>query len=398
MIDKDADIVIISHYYTAAAVSSGPPQDLRDFLLPKVRKLVYIEHPFPYNASYGEDTRSYASVFENGELKKKLKTFRWRGPAVSYYLKDVLVTQWFILRTALRSDLCVALDNLNTLSVLPYRKLRLIRKLVYYTIDFTPQRFKGRLMNSIYHTIDKICCYNADAIWNLAPRIMEGRRDKGVDIERCAPSIILPMGAHLSEITRLPIERIDRHRIVFVGHLVKGHGVQLVLEALPEVRRRIPETRFVVIGKGEYAEELKETAAERGVQDIVDFRGFVKDHRDIERVLCESAVGVAPYVPEEGTISFYTDPGKPKLYLGCGLPVVITRVPAIADEIEKEGAGIAIGFNGSEMANALIKLLTDDEFYSVCRQRAIELSKEYDTGNILAGVLEKTIDAFETDR
>lgn len=394
MIKQDADVVIISHYY-AVAESSGPPQDLRDFLLPKVRRLVYIEHPFPYNASYGEDTRSYATIYENGAMKKKLNTFRWRGPDISYYIKDILVTLWFMLRTGLRFDLCVALDNLNTLSVLPLRKLRLVRKLVYYTIDFTPQRFKGRLLNSVYHKIDKICCYHADAIWNLAPRIMEGRRDAGVDLKRCAPDLILPMGAHLSKIKRLPLQEIDRYKIVFVGHLVKGHGVQLVLEALPEVRKQVPEARFVVIGKGEYAKELQRTAGQRGVEDIVDFKGFVQDHRDLEAILCASAVGVAPYMPEDATISFYTDPGKPKLYLGCGLPVVITDVPAIAREIGKAGAGVVIRYDQSDMVGALIRLLKDDAFYETSRDNALELSKEFDTENILTGVVDRTFDIFE---
>ena len=387
--DPDSRVLILSHFY-ARAESSGPPQDLRDFLLPKVKELVYIEHPFPFNARLGEDLRSTARFYKNGVLERELSFPAFKGPEVLFYIKDILATQWFLLKLGARFDLCVALDNLNTFSVMMWRKIRRIRKLVFYTIDYNPHRFKNRILNWVYHRIDRTCCYNADFIWNLDPRIDEGREVSGVDVIRSAPSIILPMGAHLSRIKRRPIDEIDRHAIAFVGYLIDRQGIQLVIKALKGISEIVKDVKFIIIGKGEYEQELKDLTKELGLEDHVDFKGFVTDHLEVENILTGCAIGVAPYMPKEDSHTFYTDPGKPKLYMGCGLPVVITRFPRIAHDIEASGAGIAIDYSEPDLKEALMKLLTDDAFYNTCRERAIEFSLGFDTEAILTRVLDET--------
>lgn len=390
MLDKDSNVLILSHFFVRT-VSAGPPQDLCNFLLPKVKSIVYIEHPFPYNAKQGEDTRSSLTIYERGRLQKQLYFPPWKGPDVSFYIKDVLATQYFLIKSRRRFDLCIALDNLNTISVLFWRKLRIIKKLVYYTIDFNPRRFKNRLLNTIYHYIDKLCCYYADCLWNLSPRMLEGRKKTEIRLNRYAPNIIVPMGAHLSRIKRLPIDKIQRHTLVYVGTLGKIHGVQIVLKVLPEIKRKIPDVKFIIVGKGDYGQTLQSLVRQLDIEDSVEFKGFIQDNLDVENILCQCAIGIATYVPTEENFVFYTDPGKPKLYLGCGLPVVITRFPAIADEIEREGAGMAIEYEEKSLKQALIKLLTDDKFYATCRQRAIAFSKKFDTGHILSQALEQTL-------
>lgn len=388
---SNMDILILRHFYARGDSTGGPPEDLRDFLLPRVRRIVYVEHPFPYNRRLKEDTRSVVTLYEKGVKKKEYYFLPWRGPDILFYLKDIIVTQGFLLRAKRRFDLCIALDNLNTLTVLPWRKLGLIRKLVYYTIDFNPLRFENCLLNFTYHKIDRLCCYQADHLWNLSLKMMEGRKEKGLDLNRSAPSISVPMGSQLSRIARLPMGKIERHTLAYVGHLSEKQGVQLILQALPDIRRVVPDAKLVIVGKGEYESELRTLTRQLGIENIVDFRGFIRDHRKVEAVLCRCAIGLAPYVPDEKNFVFYTDPGKPKLYLGCGLPVVITRFPAIADEIEREGAGIAIKYEEESLKQALIRLLTNDRFYATCRQRAITFSKMFDTEHILSQALEETL-------
>jgi len=389
VLDKNSNVLILSHFFVRT-ISAGPPQDVRDFLLPKVKSIVYIEHPFPYNVKQGEDTRSALTIYEYGKLKKRLYFSFGKWPDILFYIKDIIITQWFLLRSRRRFTLCVALDNLNTLSVLLWRKLGIIKKLVYYTIDFNPRRFENRLLNFIYHWIDRICCYYSDYIWILADRMLEGRKQKGVNIDRCAPTIIVPMGAHLSRIKKVPLESIERHTLVYVGTLSEKQGVQMVLRVLPDIKREVFDVKFVIIGKGDYEKEIKDLTKQLEIEDVVDFKGFIGDNRKVERILSHCAIGVAPYVPEETNYVFYTDPGKPKLYLGCGLPVVITRFPTIADEIEKKGAGIAVEYSEKSLKEALLKLLKDERFYYVCRENAIKFSQQFDTTYILTKALDKT--------
>lgn len=383
---KNSNVLIISHFYKRAIAGGGPPQEIRDFFLPVVKNLYYIEHPFPY----ANDHRSSMTIYEKGVLKKQIFISHLWGPQILFYLLDVLFTSYFVLRAKSRFDLCIALDNLNTVSVLPFRKIGLIKKLVFYTIDYTPTRFKNKILNSIYHLIDRIACYNADAIWVLSERMIEERRKNKVNLKKSAPSVLLPMGANLSRIKVLPIEKINRHTIVYVGHLLKKQGVQIILQALPQVVKIVPDLKFIIIGQGEEEQKLKELTKKLKIENYVEFKGFVENHKQVEDILCKCAIGVAPYVPTSDNYTFYTDPGKPKLYLGCGLPVVITDVPAIARVIKSQKAGIIADYTAESFAETLVELLSNDNLYKTYRENAIKLSKEYDTNTLIVAALDKT--------
>lgn len=385
-LQKNSNILILSHFYKRTLAGGGPPQDIRNFLNLKVDNIYYIEHPFPYS----DDHRSSLSIYKNGKLEKQFFAFRVFGPQVFLYLLDVIITLYFFIKIKKKFDLCIALDNLNTLSVLPFKKAKLIQKLVFYTIDYTPFRFKNKILNSIYHFIDRIACYNADAIWIVSPRMISARKNNGVNSKKTAPSISLPIGANLENIKLLPSSLINRYQIVFVGILLEKQGIQLILESLPRIIQSIPKLKFVIVGQGEYYSKLKIQTKKLNIEKFVTFKGFVGDHRKVEKILCKSAVGLAPYVPTPDNFTIYADPGKVKLYIACGLPVVITDVSHISSVIESKKAGIVVKYDSNSLANAIIKLMSNQKLYEEYRNNAIELSKNYDTNTLIAKALDKT--------
>ncbi len=383
---ENSNILIISHFSKRAIEGGGPPQEVRDYLLPKVKRLYYIEHPFPY----AKDHRSSMAIYEDGILRKQIFTPLIFGPEALFYILDTFITFYFLIIARVRFDLCIALDNLNTVSIFPFRKLRIVKKLVFYTIDYTPQRFKNPLLNHMYYLIDKIACYNADAVWISTKKVIETRKKNAVDMKKSAPHIVLPFGANLSRIKIMPIEKINRYQLIFVGFLAKNHGVQLVLQALPSIIKPFPFVKFIIIGDGEYTLSLKTMTRDLGLEKHVVFKGFVKDFEVVEKIACCSAIALATYLPSPDTLALYGDPGKPKLYLGCGLPVIVTRVPEIASIIDKKEAGFIIDYNPKSAADALVKLLSDEKLYARYRENAIKLSKNYDTNTLIAEALDKT--------
>jgi len=313
-----------------------------------------------------------------------------KGPELLFYIMDPLFTLYFLALSKTRLDLCIALDNLNTVSVLPFKKVGLIKKIVFYTIDYNPKRFENKILNEIYHFLDRIACYWADAIWVLSKKMDSARIGNRVNSKKMAKSILLPMGANLKRIKILPVSKIKRNQMVYAGYLLEKQGVQLVLEAMPRVIAKIPNVMFVIIGQGEYEKKLKELARGLKISKHVKFKGFIKKHEDLEKELCESAIGIAPYVDDPDNFTRYTDPGKPKLYLGTGLPVVITDVPAIARIIQQKKAGFITKYDSEDLAKKIIKLLSDDSLYKRYRSNALILSKDYDTNTLITKALRET--------
>ncbi len=385
-ISPTSNVLIISHYYKRTLSGGGPPQEVRDFFLLKIKRIYYIEHPFPQ----ADDKRSSITIYENGKLKKQIFTPSISGPQMLFYILDIFLTFYFVLLAKAKFDLCVSLDNLNTVSVLPFKKFGIIKKLVFYTIDYNPQRFENKTLNNIYHFLDRLACYYADAIWVLSKKMDVTRAKNKVNIKKMKPSILLPMGANLERIKTLPFAKIQKHQIVYAGFLMKKQGVQLAIQSLPYVIKKIPDVKLVIIGQGEYESKLKYLVKQLEISKYVEFKGFVKDHKEMEKILCKSAVALAPYEDTPDNYTRYTDPGKPKLYLGCGLPVVITDVPQIAGIIQSKKAGIIADYETHSFANAIIKLLSNKELYKKYRENAIKLSKNYDTNTLISEALDKT--------
>jgi len=65
--------------------------------------------------------------------------------------------------------------------------------------------------------------------------------------------------------------------VFFVGRLVREKGVHVLLEAAPRILAQAPKTRFVIAGRGPVLESLRGQARQLGLEQQVDFAGYVDD-------------------------------------------------------------------------------------------------------------------------
>lgn len=375
--------VIVSHI-----AFTGHAQELENFLKQRSHKLMFIGHPF----SYAPQKESTATIYEKGVLKARARFPQLKGPELILYFKDFFATFYFILKFRSKFHIYVGVDPLNALVGLLLKRLGFVKVVIFYVIDYVPTRFKNRILNNIYHSIDKMSVYFADYTWNLASAMADAREKRGIRKGE-TNQMTVPTGTHFEEAKQLPFEQIDRTSIVFLSHLRENQGIELILEALPEVVKEIPSpsAKLVVIGTGPLEEYFKNEVKKRNLDNNVVFLGYIKDHSEIEKIVSKCGVGLAPYVPDSDSFTWYADPGKPKVYLGCGVPVIITRVPEVAFEIEKRGAGIAINYDKHELIGAIVKILTNDEVYRQCRRKALEFASKYTWDNVFDEALKHVL-------
>ncbi|AKK28384.1 glycosyltransferase family 4 protein [Mycobacterium sp. EPa45] len=67
----------------------------------------------------------------------------------------------------------------------------------------------------------------------------------------------------------------DRPTVVCVSRLVPRKGQDMLIKALPGIRRRVPDAALVIVGNGPYADDLHKLAGQVGVTDDVVFTGGV---------------------------------------------------------------------------------------------------------------------------
>lgn len=380
---KELNIAIVTH-----TRSTGLSQFLRDWLSPKTKNLIFIGHPL-----YPTQTdNSTMNVYKKGVLKKTYNSPFLYTFGMLLYLKDAFFTIYFILKSKETIDITIGVDNLNTIVLLLLKKLNFIKKVVYHTVDFTPNRFSNKILNFIYHWIDRYCCYHADIIWNSSGRMTEGRVKNGLDESRMARVIITPDGSNFDPKKRLPIDKINRKMVVFLGHLRERLGIELLIEGFSDVVKKEKDAKLLIIGDGHLSDKLKKMTQKLGISKNVIFTGFLERHEDVDKKLKKGAIGIALFEPVIDSFEYYSDAGKPKVYLAAGMPVIITRVPEIADEIDDKKAGLIIPYSKEALTIAILNFLQNNKLYEETRKNAIKLSQKYIWNNIFYDAFSKTLD------
>lgn len=368
-------IAVVKHTYYDS--SGTPDAELVRYLRGKAASVLDILHPFPDAVTIPLNSTA------TGYGPDGARTVSWRAPsfgrfALLSYLKDFILTLWYVMRSGRVYDLMVCADNLNTLAGLTLRALGRTKRVAYYVIDFTPVRFRNRLMNSLYQRINKLACYHADIIWNVSARMIGGREEIGIERDRSAPQLTVPLGCSYGDIRRRSSGEANPDEIVYFGSLREEHGPGLIIEALPEIVQRVPGVRVTFVGDGELRGVLERRAEELGVGGQVRFTGYVESGEEVYDILAASGLALATYPSGGDTYKTWSDPGKVKIYLASGLPILITDVPPIAREIERRGAGRIVDGYPSALAQAVADIATDREAYARMRENAIALGAEFD--------------------
>jgi glycosyltransferase involved in cell wall biosynthesis len=144
------------------------------------------------------------------------------------------------------------------------------------------------------------------------------------------------------------------HTLLFFGLIRHYKGLDVLVSALPEIRRRVPDVRLVVAGDPlEPVEPVQELASSLGVDAAIEWRlEFVPD-ADVAQLVASAAAVVLPYREIESS-------GVLALAFGHGRPAVVSDLGAVGDAVREFGAGRAVPAEDARaLADACADLLTD---------------------------------------
>lgn len=368
---NDKNIVIVCHRNLPQ-----PDDDLVLYLNQrKYNTVLHIKHSF----SDAQDRCSYYFLYKNGKLLKKERTRDFKFlPEPLIYLKELFFTlKW------LRSknwDLYIGMDGLcwwfGYLLVL----LKRVKKTVYWVMDLVPEkRFTAGHKNKVYNFVNVFATKHTDQVWDDLGEQRIVTREKVFGIKRTdyKGHAVVPFGAWLDRIHQIPYGKSQKYTAVFMGHLIEKQGVQYVIQAMPKILKKIPDFQFKIIGDGRYKKELMDLAKKMKVEKHCKFLGKIEDNEKMEKEIAKSALAVAPYVKTLDTFSYYGDNGKMKVYLGCGVPVLVTNVSWLAKEVEKNNCGKIIKEDIDDITKSIV-LLMSPKLNNSMRKNAIAYAKTFD--------------------
>ena len=145
----------------------------------------------------------------------------------------------------------------------------------------------------------------------------------------------------------------ERKVILFLSRLDRKKGIELLLTAFEEIRRKIPEALLVIAGAGEesYVASLRRRAAELGGEESVIWAGFVEG-KEKAALLAAATLFVLPSYSENFGVAAAEA-------LAAGIPVLLSDKVAVAEEVRAADAGVVVECTSPAIADGLARLLND---------------------------------------
>lgn len=158
-----------------------------------------------------------------------------------------------------------------------------------------------------------------------------------------------------------PSEKI----VFFVGRLVSEKGVQVLLNAIPEIIRSYNDVKFVIAGKGPCLNNLIEQSRNLNIQNRVYFTGFVGEEVLLKLYRC-SDIAVFPSTYEPFGIVALEG-------MVAGIPVVVSDTGGLREIVDHSVNGMKFySGNSNSLADCILELLSNETLAKQISINALE--------------------------
>jgi len=262
-------------------------------------------------------------------------------------------------------------NDLNALIPAYYAAKKLKCKLIYDTHEIflenraiatskIKQLFWGHYEKRIIKKIDKLICVSHAAAEYLQKKY---NIDEPMVVTNCAMNSI-PLDFS-------KVVKNEKFEILNHGQFYEGRGYDIMLRAAELSPNE--HIQYVLRGYGSKENELREYARLHHLNNVT-FSPPVKVY-ELIKCAAKSHIGLA--ITEPTCLNFQLSiSNKLFEYAAAGIPVIMSNIPEHQYINSKYHIGIVIEENSPQkLVEAVNVLYNNTEFYSVCRNNAIEMSK-----------------------
>lgn len=141
-------------------------------------------------------------------------------------------------------------------------------------------------------------------------------------------------------------------RMLFVGRIAVDKGIEVLIDAIAELRRRHDDLTLTVVGDGPYRNHLEDLCERRSLADSITFVGS-KNQDEVAKLLMDHDLFVLPSFAE----------GVPVVLMeamGAGLPVVATYVGGMTELVDDGVTGFLVRpFDKTQLVRRIEQLIED---------------------------------------
>jgi len=256
-----------------------------------------------------------------------------------------------------------------------------------YHNDIVGNGFANHVAKFYNATMLKLLLRKANAIIIT----QSGYYDYSPSLKRYKDKIdVIPNGVDIKRFKPLNVEK-EENTLFFLSVLDEFHkykGLDYLLEALKRIKKKNPDVKLIVGGKGKLLKYYKQKVISMGLRDNVKFAGFIPDEKIVEYYnKCDVFALPSISAKQEGFGIVLLEA------MACEKPVVSTEIVGVAEDIKERNAGKIIKPKDDEgLAKAIIEILEDKNLARKMGKNGRKfVEKKYTWANIAT----KVLDAYE---
>ncbi len=217
------------------------------------------------------------------------------------------------------------------------RELNLPMVLTFHTMiqdaipHYTSRRAGGRVLERLVGLYLRSFLHRCGAVVAPTEVVLEELRRLAPAMRRTA---VIPSGVNVQRFhpgldggavrERHGLENAEV--ILHVGRVAPEKNVDLLLRAFPLLRRRRPHARLLVVGAGPALPRCRRIVEEHGMEELVQFAGFVPDEELPAYYAASDALATASAFETQGLVVLEA--------MACGLPVAAVNYRAFPEYIQ----------------------------------------------------------------
>lgn len=251
--------------------------------------------------------------------------------------------------------------------------------------NIPPERKYGFLCGKVMKFIAKKYSDKAAFIFYLNERAKNNLLSMKVNQEKIMPGLWGIWGVDLN--VYKPINNPGK-KLIFIGSLNNQKGILNLITALPIVRKKIPDIKLEIIGKGPDLDQVKNLITNYDLSKNVKIVGELPSEK-IAGHLANSYILVVPSIElrhsaEQVGVVFLEA-------AACGVPVIATNTGSICEYVKNNITGILVEPSPKALAAAIVKLWQDKKIhYNLARNSRNYALKNFNAKDNIKK-LEKTI-------
>ena len=177
----------------------------------------------------------------------------------------------------------------------------------------------------------------------------------------------------------------------YIGRIKRYKRLDILLKAFKEVAVRVPRARMKIAGSGDYLPRLKKLASCLGIDDRIEFLGFVNDSAKVA-MLREAHVVVNPSSKEGWGVTVIEANA-------CGTPVIASDVPGLRDAVVDGKTGFLVPYGDVKaFAERIVRVLEDESLRQKLSEEAVRWARRFHWDTSAEAMMQTIEEVITTSR